>query len=85
MLRTPIIGNILRMIGAVGASRDTMDDALKQGHSLSLAPGGIGEMFLDGEAGREFALLRGHKGFVRRAMAHGVPLVPVYGKEGALL
>ncbi|CBN75192.1 mono-or diacylglycerol acyltransferase type 2 [Ectocarpus siliculosus] len=78
MLRTPIIGNILRMIGAVGASRDTMDDALKQGHSLSLAPGGIGEMFLDGEAGKEFALLRGHKGFVRRAMAHGVPLVPVY-------
>lgn len=49
------------------------------------APGGIGEMFLDGEAGKEFALLRGHKGFVRRAMAHGVPLVPVYGKEGALL
>lgn len=48
------------------------------------APGGIGEMFLDGEAGKEFALLRGHKGFVRRAMAHGVPLVPVYGKERAL-
>ena len=46
------------------------------------APGGIGEMFLDGDAGKEFALIKGHKGFVRRAMAHGVPLVPVYGKNG---
>ena len=39
-------------------------------------------MFLDGDAGKEFALIKGHKGFVRRAMAHGVPLVPVYGKNG---
>lgn len=38
-------------------------------------------MFLDGEAGKEFALIKGHKGFVRRAMAHGVSLVPVYGKK----
>lgn len=39
-------------------------------------------MFLDGEAGKEFALIKGHKGFVRRAMAHGVSLVPVYGENG---
>lgn len=45
------------------------------------APGGIGEMFLDGQAGKEMVLLKGHKGFVRKAMAHGVPLVPVYGEE----
>lgn len=45
------------------------------------APGGIGEMFLDGDAGKEFALIKGHKGFVRTAMAHGVPLVPVYGEH----
>lgn len=38
-------------------------------------------MFLDGEAGKEFALIKGHKGFVRAAMAHGVPLVPVYGEQ----
>lgn len=78
MLRTPVVGQILRLIGAVTASPGPMDEALRQGQSLSLAPGGIGEMFLDGEAGKEFALIKGHKGFVRRAMAHGVPLVPVY-------
>lgn len=38
-------------------------------------------MFLDGEAGKEFALIKGRKGFVRAAMAHGVPLVPVYGEQ----
>lgn len=38
-------------------------------------------MFLDAEAGKEFALIKGHKGFVRRAMAHGVSLVPVYGEK----
>ncbi|CAM9909492.1 unnamed protein product [Scytosiphon promiscuus] len=35
-------------------------------------------MFLDGEAGKEFALIKEHKGFVRAAMTHGVSLVPVY-------
>lgn len=39
-------------------------------------------MFLDPNAGKEFALIKGRKGFVRRAMAHGVPLVPVFGKQG---
>lgn len=36
---------------------------------------------MDGEPGKEFALIKGHKGFVRTAMAHGVSLVPVYGEQ----
>lgn len=36
ILHTPIIGHIVRLIGAVGASREAMDDALGRGHSLSL-------------------------------------------------
>lgn len=36
ILRTPIVGHIVRLIGAVGASRATMDGALREGHSLSL-------------------------------------------------
>lgn len=51
---------------------------------LNQAPGGIGEIFLDGESGKEFALIKGHKGFVRTAMARGVPLVPVYGEQALL-
>lgn len=42
-------------------------------------------MFLDGETGKEFALIKGHKGFVRRAMAHGVSLVPVYGEKANVI
>lgn len=44
------------------------------------APGGIGEIFLDPRKGKELLLLKDHKGFVKKAMAHGVPLVPVYGE-----
>jgi len=36
ILRTPIVGHIVRLIGAVAASREAMDGALRQGHSLSL-------------------------------------------------
>lgn len=36
MLRTPIVGHILRLIGAVSASPGAMDDALRKGHSLSI-------------------------------------------------
>lgn len=36
MMRTPIVGHILSLIGAVKASPGPMDDALRQGHSLSL-------------------------------------------------
>lgn len=78
MLRTPIVGHILKLVGAVSASPAAIDDALRKGHSLGIAPGGIGEIFLDPRKGKELLLLKDHKGFVKKAMAHGVPLVPVY-------
>ncbi|CAM9529748.1 unnamed protein product, partial [Choristocarpus tenellus] len=76
--RVPIIGHILGLIGAVDASPATVDKALSEGHSLGLAPGGIAEIFLDSKAGKEYALLKNRKGFIKQAMAHGVPIVPVY-------
>lgn len=36
ILRTPIVGHIVRFIGAVGASRQAIDTALRKGHSLNL-------------------------------------------------
>lgn len=36
MLRTPIVGHILKLVGAVSASPAAIDDALRKGHSLGI-------------------------------------------------
>ncbi|CAM9804363.1 unnamed protein product [Phaeothamnion confervicola] len=80
---TPLVGHILRAIGAVPASPPAVTAALRSGLSLCLAPGGIAEIFWGWprpgcDRNKEYALLRDRKGFVRRAVEAGVPLVPVY-------
>lgn len=65
------------------ASRPSVDQALAEGSRIGLAPGGIAEMF-EGypKAGthpdEEYVILNARKGFVRMAVKHGVPLIPVY-------
>lgn len=60
-----------------------MDRALSEGARIGLAPGGIAEMF-EGypKAGtypnEEYVILNPRKGFVRMAVKHGIPLIPVY-------
>ena len=64
------------------ASRSSVDRALSEGHRIGIAPGGISEMFegypkpgtLPNE---EYAIAR-HKGFLKLAMKHGTPVIPVY-------
>lgn len=41
MLRTPVLGQILNLIGAVKASPGAMDTALREGKSLSLVSGNL--------------------------------------------
>ena len=53
------------------------------GDPIAVVPGGIAEMFLGYPKpgtlpNEEYALLRNRKGFVRMAVKHGVPIVPVY-------
>lgn len=65
------------------ASRPSVDQALKEGSRIGLAPGGIAEMF-EGypkpgtHPNQEYIILNSRKGFVRMAVKHGVPLIPVY-------
>ena len=64
------------------ASRLSVDRALAAGDRIGLAPGGISEMF-EGypkpgtHRDEEYAIAR-HKGFLKLAMKHGVPVIPVY-------
>lgn len=47
------------------------------GRSAMVHAGGIAEMFVC-ESSREVVVLRDRRGFVRAAVQHGVPLLPVY-------
>jgi len=79
----PFVRTFLGWLGAVDASRDAVDRALSEGARIGLAPGGIAEMF-EGypkpmtNPNDEYAILEARRGFVRMAIKHGVPLVPVY-------
>lgn len=58
-----------------------MDRALSEGSRIGLVPGGIAEMFEgypkpNTKPNEEYAIVR--KGFLRMAIKHGVPVVPVY-------
>lgn len=65
------------------ASRPSVDRALSEGSRIGLAPGGIAEMFEgypkpSAHPDEEYVILNSRKGFVRLAVKHGVPLIPVY-------
>ena len=65
------------------ASRPAVDRALAGGSRIGLAPGGIAEMFEgypkpSAHPNEEYVILKQRKGFVRMAVKHGVPVVPVY-------
>lgn len=79
----PFVRSFLGWIGAVDASRPAVDRALAEGSRIGLAPGGIAEMFEGYPKPRthrddECTILESRKGFVRMAVKHGVPVVPVY-------
>lgn len=65
------------------ASRPSVDRALSEGSRIGLAPGGIAEMF-EGypkpgtHPDEEYVILNSRKGFVRMAVKHGVPIIPIY-------
>jgi 1-acyl-sn-glycerol-3-phosphate acyltransferase len=77
----PIVRDFLKWIGAIDASRASVDRALSQGERIGLVPGGIAEIFegypkpgtLPSE---EYTIVK--KGFLRMAIRHGVPVIPVY-------
>jgi 1-acyl-sn-glycerol-3-phosphate acyltransferase len=75
-LRLPGLHQVLPPMGAVRASPDNLRRLFDAGHKVLVYPGG------DAESMRPFRLrnrLRfdGHHGYVRAALRHGVPLVPV--------
>jgi len=62
---------------------DAFDRALSEGASIGLAPGGISKMFegypkLGRHPNEECVILNSRKGFIKMALKHKLPVVPIY-------
>ena len=74
---TPVVRELLLLLGAREATQETLDRALRSGRSVGLSTGGVWEQLHTSHEQESLSLLP-NLGFVRLAMRHGVPLVPTY-------
>ena len=73
----PIVREILLWLGNVDASKSTCEYLLKKGRSLLIFVGGEKEQLLTRE-GQNRIYITKRKGFVRLAVKHQLPIVPIY-------
>lgn len=77
LFRIPMVREISLWMGCVDARRDVAEKLLEKNYSLVVLPGGQVEQ-INTIHGRERIFLKRRKGFIRLALKHGVPVVPVY-------
>ncbi|EQC39510.1 hypothetical protein SDRG_02949 [Saprolegnia diclina VS20] len=75
--RVPLWKDLLLALGFVDASYKSLSNVLGCGRSACLVVGGAQEA-LESHPGTNRLVLNRRKGFVKLALQHGVPLVPVY-------
>lgn len=71
----PMMGAFLTRVGAIRASHETANAAFEAGRKLIVFPGGNLEAFRPWRE-RHQIKFGGHKGFVRLALRHQVPIAP---------
>ena len=81
MVALPVLGNLLMKCGAVRASQEVVARAFAAGRKIMVFPGGNFEAFRPWTH-RHRVVFGGHKGFIRMALRHGTPLVPVLNLGG---
>ncbi|TDH70759.1 uncharacterized protein CCR75_000501 [Bremia lactucae] len=82
----PLARDLLHFYGSREVSRTVFANTLRQNESVLVVPGGQAEMLHQQSAKNEVRVYTHHKGFIRLAIEHGVPLVPVLSfKEGELM
>ena len=78
LLHVPVLGRLVSWFGFIPASNASLDLACETNRDVVIVPGGIAEMTLVQQSGVERLYLQSRRGFIRLAIRHGRPLVPVY-------
>lgn len=82
----PLARDVMQCYGSLEVTREAFKFALSEQRSVLLVPGGQAEMLEQRSSRREVRIYTKHRGFIRVALEHGTPLVPVLSfKEGELM
>ncbi|KDO25193.1 hypothetical protein SPRG_20777 [Saprolegnia parasitica CBS 223.65] len=82
----PLLRDAIQLFGAREVSRRTFAASLASQQSIMVVPGGQAEMLQSHSGMRQVRVYTGHRGFLRLALEHGTPLVPVLSfQEGEVL
>ena len=77
IFRFPLLREVVLLLGGREATKETISAIIEAGHSVGVQPGGIFEQLRTSHA-REHAFFPPNLTFVRLAIEHGTPLLPVY-------
>ncbi|TYZ63597.1 hypothetical protein PybrP1_004807 [[Pythium] brassicae (nom. inval.)] len=82
----PLARDVIQMYGSREVTRQAFSATLDERGSVMLVPGGQAEMLEQRTGRNEVRVYTKHKGFIRVAIEHGTPLVPMLSfKEGELM
>lgn len=73
----PFMRDALMSVGTMSVSRKGIENCLKQNNSPIIVTGGMAEMVYQKGSDTEMHIVMHHSGFVRMALQHGVPIVPI--------
>merc|ERR1719291_1109403 len=77
LFNIPMLGEIFSMTNARPVDRKTIEHLLRSGASVAIQPGGVKEQ-AQTRHDQEQAFFPAKLGFIRLAIQHGTPLLPLY-------